>query len=78
CSESNSWKYLVEGVVKTQGFSSSTGIATNAIIQAHPVPSAGETMDMCDLDRSRSLPPASITLVYCRRRAKKSFQEHHW
>lgn len=47
--------------MKTQGFSSSTGIATNAIIQAHPIPSTRQTMDMCDLDWSRSLLPTSVT-----------------
>lgn len=48
--------------MKTQDFSSSSGVATNAIIQAHPIPSTRQTMDMCDLDWSRSLPPASVTL----------------
>lgn len=78
CFDSNSWEHLVEKGVKTQGFDSSTGIPTNAIIQAHPVPSPGETMDVCNLDwalkvQFRSLPPASVTLGEFRNLSKSQF-----
>lgn len=73
CFESNSWKHLMEEETKTQGFNSSTGIATSALIQAHPVPSAGEPMDVGNLDRSRSLLPASVTLDESTNLSKSQF-----